>query len=162
MIHPPFASDAVTLENCESEPIHVPGAVQPLGALLAFGRDRRLCYASENAQEVLGLAPITDERLADDALPGGLHDALMPWLDDGDPIPADLMEHLFSPLKPGSVGRSRNRSGLGLGLYIADQVIKGHAGNIVVQCSDGRVDVLVRLPLPASNAPATNQNPARH
>ena len=29
--HPP-----VTLANCDSEPIHVPGAIQPLGALLAF------------------------------------------------------------------------------------------------------------------------------
>jgi len=26
----------VTLENCESEPIHIPGLVQPHGALIAF------------------------------------------------------------------------------------------------------------------------------
>ena len=85
MTHRPFASDAVTLENCESEPIHIPGAIQPLGALLAFGSGRTVCYASENAQEVLGVDLALGERLDDDALPRGLHDALMPWLDGAEP-----------------------------------------------------------------------------
>lgn len=47
--HPP-----VTLANCDSEPIHVPGAIQPLGALLAFDPEGVLRYASENAPQVLG------------------------------------------------------------------------------------------------------------
>ncbi|WP_343720010.1 hypothetical protein, partial [Achromobacter dolens] len=46
--HPP-----VTLANCDSEPIHVPGAIQPLGALLAFDAAGVLRYASENAPQVL-------------------------------------------------------------------------------------------------------------
>ena len=48
----------VTLANCDSEPIHVPGAIQPLGALIAFDADGNLRFASENAPDVLG-APLT-------------------------------------------------------------------------------------------------------
>ncbi|PJI37197.1 hypothetical protein CTI14_66620, partial [Methylobacterium radiotolerans] len=43
----------LTLANCDSEPIHIPGAIQPLGALLAFDMDGTLRYASENAAQLL-------------------------------------------------------------------------------------------------------------
>jgi len=48
----------VTIDNCDQEPIHIPGAIQPHGILLAFGEsDLRLLQASENAPALLGLAP---------------------------------------------------------------------------------------------------------
>lgn len=68
-------------------------------------------------------------------------------INDGPPIDADVLEHLFAPFKPQSVGRPRNRSGLGLGLYIADQVVAGHGGRIDVVCEDGIVDFAVVLPV---------------
>ncbi len=45
-----------TLDNCASEPIHIPGHIQPHGVLLAFAADGKLTYASDNAVELLGTA----------------------------------------------------------------------------------------------------------
>ena len=44
----------VTLANCEDEPIHVPGAIQPHGALIALRADGMVLAASENIQALLG------------------------------------------------------------------------------------------------------------
>ena len=73
----------------------------------------------------------------------------------GAPIPDDVMAHLFSPFKPESLGQSRNRTGLGLGLYIAEQVVRDHDGEIAVACRDGLVIFTVTLPrgLDAPQAP---------
>lgn len=46
----------VTLDNCDREPIHIPGSIQPHGALLAFDRLGRLVSMSANANTMLGLA----------------------------------------------------------------------------------------------------------
>jgi len=64
----------------------------------------------------------------------------------GDPIAEELLAHLFSPFKPESVGQSRNRNGLGLGLYIAEKVVRDHDGSIAVECRDGLVIFTVTLP----------------
>ena len=46
----------VTIDNCDQEPIHIPGAIQPHGMLLAFDDvDLRLRQASENAPALLGV-----------------------------------------------------------------------------------------------------------
>lgn len=48
----------VDLTTCESEPIHVPGAVQPHGFLLGLERpSHRVVVASQNAAALLGRAP---------------------------------------------------------------------------------------------------------
>ncbi|KAF1049537.1 GAF domain-containing protein [Xylophilus sp.] len=61
----PGGADAVTLENCDREPIHIPGAIQPHGALLAFDGEGILTHRSENAAELLGDAlPVLGERLS--------------------------------------------------------------------------------------------------
>ena len=46
--------EPVTLDNCDREPIHIPGAIQSHGALFAFGADGRLHWVSQGAAEVLG------------------------------------------------------------------------------------------------------------
>lgn len=51
----PHAAEPVTLDNCEREPIHIPGSIQPHGALLAFDRLGRLVAMSANANTLLGL-----------------------------------------------------------------------------------------------------------
>ena len=50
--------EAPTLDNCASEPIHIPGAVQPHGALLAFDFERRVTHYSANVHELLGFTPL--------------------------------------------------------------------------------------------------------
>ncbi|NPC96903.1 SpoIIE family protein phosphatase [Nocardioides sp. zg-DK7169] len=49
------AYEPATLSNCEREPIHVPGAIQPHGVLLAVDADLRVVMASENVKEMVGL-----------------------------------------------------------------------------------------------------------
>jgi two-component system, sensor histidine kinase and response regulator len=58
-------------------------------------------------------------------------------------IPKETLAVLFSPFKP----RGRNSRGLGLGLYIVDQVVQAHGGRVIVdEPSAGRTRFLVRLP----------------
>ena len=46
----------VTLTNCDREPIHIPGSIQPFGFLLCLDeRSRRIVHASANAPAHLGL-----------------------------------------------------------------------------------------------------------
>lgn len=50
------APPPVDLTNCDREPIHIPGAVQPHGVLLAVSLpDERVVQASANAPEALGV-----------------------------------------------------------------------------------------------------------
>jgi light-regulated signal transduction histidine kinase (bacteriophytochrome) len=60
------AAATVDLTNCDREPIHVPGAVQPHGLLLAFEpHAERVVQISENARALLGRDPagLLQERL---------------------------------------------------------------------------------------------------
>ena len=60
------------LTTCDREPIHVPGAIQPHGLLLALDDDRRVVMASTNCARLLGLTaggPL-DQHLADVLGPG--------------------------------------------------------------------------------------------
>ena len=55
----PLLTDAdalqAALDKCASEPVHIPGLVQPLGGLLALDRAAlTVGYASENLDRVLG------------------------------------------------------------------------------------------------------------
>jgi light-regulated signal transduction histidine kinase (bacteriophytochrome)/CheY-like chemotaxis protein len=47
-------NEQVNLSNCDREPIHIPGSVQPFGFLLGLLSDLTICMASENAGEFLG------------------------------------------------------------------------------------------------------------
>jgi light-regulated signal transduction histidine kinase (bacteriophytochrome) len=52
--------DAVNIINCESEPIHIPGSIQPHGFLLGVKRDElTIAYCSENCTLFLGL-PVSE------------------------------------------------------------------------------------------------------
>ncbi|WP_167856884.1 ATP-binding protein [Hymenobacter aquaticus] len=47
----------VTLTNCDREPIHIPGSVQPYGFLLCLSPEtRRVVHASENTLVLIGIA----------------------------------------------------------------------------------------------------------
>lgn len=64
----------------------------------------------------------------------------------GPPIPAELLPSMFDPLVRGS-SASRNQQGLGLGLFIADQIVSAHKGTIAVTSSqDDGTTFVVRLP----------------
>ncbi|CAM8624301.1 HWE histidine kinase domain-containing protein [Sphingobium sp.] len=95
------ATFAVDLTNCDREPIHVLGAVQPFGFLIALTADWLVSRVSANSAEFIGLSP-------DDMLGKPIHALL-----DGEAIHAlrnritllrgpDSVERLFSiPLMAG-------------------------------------------------------------
>lgn len=64
-------------------------------------------------------------------------------------IPADVAADLFKPFKVSSLGNARNRSGMGLGLYIAHQIALGHGGSIEYAYEAPQVVFRMRLPLSA-------------
>ena len=47
----------VDLTNCDREPIHIPGSVQPFGFLVALQSDFTICMASDNVEAYLGRGP---------------------------------------------------------------------------------------------------------
>ena len=60
----------VTIENCDHEPIHIPGAIQSHGALLSFDINGCLNWYSVNAGELLGDIPALSQPLASHHLHG--------------------------------------------------------------------------------------------
>ncbi|HZR07094.1 MAG TPA: ATP-binding protein [Myxococcales bacterium] len=55
----------------------------------------------------------------------------------GAPIPEEERAALFDPFRRGA--RSSDSKGLGLGLYIVQQIARAHGGDVVLECGDGRV-----------------------
>jgi PAS domain S-box-containing protein len=67
----------------------------------------------------------------------------------GDPIPPDVLPHIFDPFKRGRAvaEASRGRRNLGLGLFIARELVLAHQGTIEVTSSAGAgTRFVVRLP----------------
>jgi signal transduction histidine kinase len=63
----------------------------------------------------------------------------------GPSMPPEVIGHLFEPFSRAPDEKSRKASGLGLGLYIAREIVRGHGGEIQAT-SDGETVVTVRLP----------------
>jgi signal transduction histidine kinase len=60
-------------------------------------------------------------------------------------IPSDLLPKVFDPFRGSD--RSGRQDGLGLGLYIAQQIANSHEGRIDIEVKDGRYTILrVRVP----------------
>lgn len=57
MTNLPLAGRDVDLTECDREPIHIPGAIQPHGVLIGFTDDLRTVAASENVARIAGLEP---------------------------------------------------------------------------------------------------------
>lgn len=69
----PSGRMAVDLTECDREPIHIPGSIQPHGYLFALaGSDHRLISVSANVEELLGRPA---DQVVDGSLPGDLSTA---------------------------------------------------------------------------------------
>ncbi|WP_332877518.1 ATP-binding protein [Massilia sp. S19_KUP03_FR1] len=74
------------------------------------------------------------------------HHALVDVVNRGAPIPSDSVATLFNPFKRTSLHNPRNRTGMGLGLYIAQQIVREHRGELLYRHEEGKVIFTVRLP----------------
>ena len=63
----------------------------------------------------------------------GASPALVVKVHNGGEIPVDLQPHIFDPFRSG--GSQRTRDGLGLGLYIVQQIVRAHGGTIELSSS---------------------------
>jgi sigma-B regulation protein RsbU (phosphoserine phosphatase) len=68
--------------------------------------------------------------------------------EDG-PIPPSLLPHIFDPFRRGSRQHGARTGGLGLGLYITEQIVKRHGGTIDVTSTQKETTFHVRLPIAA-------------
>jgi light-regulated signal transduction histidine kinase (bacteriophytochrome) len=76
------------------------------------------------------------------------------------PIPVEDVGNLFNPFKRQSLANPRNRTGMGLGLYIASQIAQSHQGSIAYGHADGLVIFSIRLPLrPIPDMPSPASGP---
>ena len=87
---------------------------------------------------------------------GRCPDTLVLEVANGGTIAPDLLPHLFDPFR----GRERapgRQQGLGLGLFIAHQIVRAHGGRIDVSSQDGVTRFRVLLPRTAPGAQAVRR-----
>lgn len=74
-------------------------------------------------------------------------DGVVEVTNQGPPIAPELLPYLFEPFRRGADNRTQRRKGLGLGLYIARQLVGAHGGAMEVRTGDDRgTTFTVRLP----------------
>lgn len=73
---PPAPTPRATLQDCDREPIHIPGQIQPHGVLFAFDEQARLVAWSANAATLPLAAPRLGLPLAELALPEAVAEAV--------------------------------------------------------------------------------------
>ncbi|MFL5356849.1 PAS domain-containing protein, partial [Archangium sp.] len=73
---------------------------------------------------------------------------------EGSPIPSGMLPGIFEPFRRGVEGDAHPTSGLGLGLFIVQQIAEAHGGTVEVRSHAGAgTTFTVRLPRRASGAP---------
>lgn len=65
----------------------------------------------------------------------------------GAPIPPERLATLFDPFRRGEHSAIAHRSGLGLGLYIAHEIVRAHKGELTARSSEAGTVFRVELPL---------------
>jgi signal transduction histidine kinase len=76
----------------------------------------------------------TPDTPIDVSVRGDGDDVVISVHNQGPPIPEHALEHLFTPMSRGEEIET-STSGLGLGLYIASEIVNGHKGHIAVASS---------------------------
>ncbi|NVJ01876.1 GAF domain-containing protein [Myxococcus sp. AM009] len=73
--------------------------------------------------------------------------ALLSVFNGGAPIPRELLPRLFEPLTRGALKEGQSTRSIGLGLYIVQDIVRGHGGGVEVVSSEQHgTTFTVRLP----------------
>jgi PAS domain S-box-containing protein len=67
-------------------------------------------------------------------------------INHGEPIPADLLPFIFEPFRGAQQHKGSTTGNLGLGLYVANQIVGSGGGKLVAYSTDGTTTFLMRLP----------------
>ncbi len=78
---------------------------------------------------------------------------------EGTTLDPDATGRLFEPFTQAVSGPTRDREGLGMGLYVVRRLVEVHGGQVAVRSVDGWITVEVRLPAAVPGA-STPQTPA--
>lgn len=79
---------------------------------------------------------------------------------EGPPIPPRLLAGIFEPFRRAVNGEAHPTSGLGLGLFIVQEIARAHGGTVEVRSLEGEgTTFTVRLPRHGSGAPAPDGTP---
>jgi signal transduction histidine kinase len=84
--------------------------------------------------------------------------------DTGEGLEASFVPHIFEPFRQGDASSTRRHGGLGLGLAIASQIVRGHGGAIRAS-SEGKdrgTTMFVELPTHPTAAPARREARSSH
>jgi signal transduction histidine kinase len=123
--------DAVAFEKgCEiassiDEVIRLTGDADWLGRLVRILVDNAVKYARERS--------VVEVRLARGAGRGQGQRATFSVTNQGEPIPAEQLPHVFDRFWRSDAARSRSTGGFGLGLAIAKGIAESHEGTIAVE-----------------------------
>jgi signal transduction histidine kinase len=82
------------------------------------------------------------------SLTGSEEDVLLAVENQGPPIPASQLPSLFDPFRRGAV--TSGAKGLGLGLFIVEQIALGHGGSVSVESDEAKTRFVVTLPREAA------------
>ena len=84
----------------------------------------------------------------------GAKEVVVEISNQGDPIPADILPFIFAPFRRAKQRKKSATENLGLGLYIASQIVLAHRGTLDAHSSDGTTTFVMRLPRTHTGAPA--------
>lgn len=117
------AAHAVTLDNCDREPIHIPGLIQPHGALVAFDAQGVVTHVSANARALLGGSiPAPGETLSSAHFDGDAE------------VHALLREALGGDVaEVGGSGDTGGTAEVRFGDRLFDLIVHGYAGVVIAE-----------------------------
>lgn len=86
-------------------------------------------------------------------------EAVVEISNQGDPIPADMLPNLFEPFRRAPRSRNAANGHLGLGLYIAYQIVLSHGGTLEAHSADGTTTFVMHLPRWTLGTPVRSEGP---
>ena len=129
----------VALESDIPENLKVTGSESQLKQLLTILIDNAVKYAGPEGKAEVSLREIREKN--------GRNAVRIRVANTGEPIPPEDLEHIFERFYRADKSRARKEGGYGLGLSIAESIVRVHGGQIVCESSKERGTVFtVTLP----------------